>query len=194
MIDDCTAIILAGGESRRMGRDKAMLPFANQPLIQSVISVVQPLFSETILSVREHRPEILLTQVCDWTTDGGPLMGLLSTFSNITTSWAFVVGCDMPFLSSGLVQQLAVKRCQYQAVIPVVGGKLQPLSAFYERSCVSIMRTSYSLGDKSLLGAIQNLQTCYVDETQMVKADPELHNFFDLDTPQDLAIAQQLDK
>jgi len=56
------------------------------------------------------------------------------------------------------------------------------------------MRTSYSLGDKSLLGAIQNLQTCYVDETQMVKADPELHNFFDLDTPQDLAIAQQLDK
>jgi len=194
MIDDCTAIILAGGDSRRMGRDKVMLPFANQPLIQSVIEVVQPLFPVTILSVREHRPEISLPQVCDRQADGGPLIGLLSALSDITTSWAFVVGCDMPFVSSDLVRQLAMQRAKQQAVVPVVQGHIQPLSAFYARSCVPFMRASYALGDKSLLGAIQHLRVRYVDEGQMVGADPELRSFFDLDTLQDLAMAQQLDK
>jgi len=192
MIDDCTAIILAGGESQRMGRDKAMLPFADQPLIQSIISVIQPLFPTTILSVRECRPEISLPQVCDKQADGGPLMGLLSAMSGINTSWAFVVGCDMPFVSSALVQQLAEQRFQQQAVIPVVHGQLQPLSAFYARSCLPLMHNSFSQGDKSLLGAIKHLQVSYVDETMMMQTDPQLRSFLDLDTPQDLAMAQQL--
>jgi len=194
MIDDCTAIILAGGDSRRMGRDKVMMPFANQPLIQSVTDVVQPLFPVTIVSVREPRPEIPLPQVYDLQTDGGPLMGLLSALSGITTSWAFVVGCDMPFISAALVQQLATQRDKQQAVVPMVQGYAQPLSAFYARSCVPLMRASYALGDKSLLGAIQRLRVRYVDEKQIVKVDPELRSFFDLDTPEDLAMAQQLDK
>jgi len=193
MIDDCTAIILAGGDSRRMGCDKVMLPFDNQPLVQSVISVVQPLFAETILSVREHRAEISLPQITDRQADGGPLMGLISTLSNITTSWAFVIGCDMPFVSSELVKLLATQRAGQQAVVPVVQGKLQPLAAFYERSCVPFMRASYALGDKSLMGAIQHLRVRYISENQMVKVDPELRSFFDLDTPQDLAMAQQLE-
>jgi len=192
MIDDCTAIILAGGKSQRMGCDKAMLPFAHQPLIQSVISVIQPLFPATIISVREYRPEIRLPQICDRQADGGPLMGLLSAMSDIKTSWAFVVGCDMPFVSSALVQQLATQRFQQQAVIPMVHGQLQPLSAFYARSCIPLMRASFSLGDKSLLGAIQHLKVSYVDETKMIQTDPLLRSFFDLDTPQDLTMAKQL--
>ncbi len=193
MIDDCTAIILAGGDSRRMGQDKAMLAFAGQPLIQTVIDSLKPLFAVTILSVQQPRPEIALPQVCDSQAHGGPLSGLVSTLAQITTPWAFVVGCDMPFVSPALVEQLAAHRAQYQAVVPVVHGRLQPLAAFYSSSCVATMRASLSLGDKSLSGAISHLNVCYVDEAEMLRTDPQLRSFFDLDTPQDLTIAARME-
>lgn len=191
MIKDCTAIILAGGDSRRMGRDKAMMPFADKALIQSVITIMQGLFPATILSVREHRQEIDLPQVCDMQTNGGPLTGLVSTLGRIATPWAFVVACDMPFVSPELVEQLATYRAQQQAVVPVVHGYLQPMVAFYSISCIPVMRATLSLGDKSLSGAIRNLDVSYVDEVQMQKSDAELRSFIDLDTPQDWALAQE---
>lgn len=193
MIDDCTAIIMAGGDSRRMGRDKATLPFADRTLIESVIATMQPLFPAIIVSVRQPRPEIGWPQVCDMQADGGPLVGLVTALGSIATPWAFVVACDMPFVSPALVELLAEHRTQRQAVVPVVHGQLQPLAAFYATSCIPLMRASLSLGDKSLSGAINHLNACYVDEAQMLRTDPQLRSFFDLDTPQDWAIAQRME-
>lgn len=186
MIHDCTAIILAGGDSRRMGHDKATLPFADKTLLQTVIAATQQLFPVTLVSVRQIRPEICLPQVCDTQDNGGPLTGLVTTLSRVATPWAFVVGCDMPFVSPALVEQLAKYRAQQHAIVPVVHGKVQPLATFYSTACIPVMRASLSLGDKSLLGAIKNLNVCYVEETQLRRADPQLRSFFDLDTPQDL--------
>ncbi len=190
MINDCTAIILAGGDSRRMGRDKATLLFAGQTLMQTVMATMQQLFPVTLVSVRQIRPEISLPQVCDTQDNGGPLTGLVTTLSRIATPWAFVVGCDMPFVSPALIEQLAANRAQQQAIIPVVHGQLQPLAAFYSTGCIPVMRASLALGDKSLLSAIRNLHVCFVDETQIRRTDPQLRSFFDLDTPQDLITAQ----
>ncbi len=190
MIEDCTAIILAGGDSRRMGRDKAMMPFSEHTLIQSVITIMQGLFPATILSVRAHRQEIDLPQVCDMHENGGPLTGLVTTLGRITTPWAFVVACDMPFISPELVLQLSEQRAQYQAVVPVVDGHLQPMAAFYSVSAIAVMRATLALGDKSLSGAIRNLNVSYVDETRMLSSEAALRSFIDLDTPQDWAQAQ----
>ena len=192
MINNCTAIILAGGNSRRMGRDKATLPFADTTLMQAVIATMQQLFPATLVSVRQIRPEICLPQVCDTQADGGPLAGLVTTLSRVATPWAFVVACDMPFISPALVEQLAGHRAQQQAIVPVVHGQLQPLAAFYSTGCIPLLRASLSLGNKSLSGALKHLKVCYVDETQMLRADPQLRSFFDLDTPQDLTIAQSM--
>ena len=192
MIGDCTAIILAGGDSRRMGQDKATLEFYGQPLIQAVIDRLKPLFAVTILSVRQPRPEILLPQVCDMQVDGGPLIGLVTALEQITTQWAFVVACDMPFVAPALIEQLAQHRAQQQAIVPVVHGQLQPLAAFYSASCIPLLRASLSLGDKSLHGAISRLNVCYVDEAELLLVDPQLRSFFDLDTPQDLADAERM--
>jgi molybdopterin-guanine dinucleotide biosynthesis protein A len=71
-----------------------------------------------------------------------------------------------------------------------VHGQLQPLAAFYSTGCIPLLRASLALGNKSLLGALKHLDVCYVDETQMRQTDPQLRSFFDLDTPQDLTIAQ----
>lgn len=166
-----------------------MLEFSGQPLIRAVIGSMQRLFPATILSVREPRPEIGLPQVCDTEQDGGPLAGLVGALSQVATPWAFVVGCDMPFVSGALVEQLAAHRAEYQAVVPVVGGRLQPLAAFYSTGCIPLMRASLSLGDRSLQGVLKQLRVCYVDEAELLRADPQLRSFFDLDTPQDVAIA-----
>jgi molybdenum cofactor guanylyltransferase len=189
MIEDCTAIILAGGNSQRMGRDKANLLLGEQTLLQRVTATMQQVFPRVIVSVCQPRPEINLPQVCDEQLNAGPLAGLVASLSRITTPWAFVVACDMPFVESAVVELLAKFRCQYQGVVPVVQGHPQPLAAFYASSCLAVMRESLLTQDKSLRGVLKQLDVCYVDQTGMLDADPHLRSFFDLDTPQDVAHA-----
>lgn len=190
MIADCTAIILAGGESKRMGCDKATLPFNGETLLQSVIASVQPLFAQTLVSVREKRTDVALPQICDTQSDGGPLVGLISALEKVTTPWAFVVACDMPFVASDLIAHLASLRENYQAVVPQVNGHAQPLAAFYARSALPLLQSSLANGNKSLVGALKTLDVRYVEAEELVQFDPQLRSFFDLDTPQDVVIAE----
>jgi molybdopterin-guanine dinucleotide biosynthesis protein A len=195
MIEDCTAIILAGGNSQRMGRDKANLLLGEQTLLQRVTATMQQVFPRVIVSVRQPRPEINLPQVCDepasegMSAGGGPLAGLVASLSRVTTPWAFVVACDMPFVEPAVVELLGKFRSQYQAVVPVVQGHPQPLAAFYATRCLAVMRESLLAQDRSLRGVLKQLDVCYVDQTGMLDADPQLRSFFDLDTPQDVVMA-----
>jgi molybdopterin-guanine dinucleotide biosynthesis protein A len=197
MISDCTAIILAGGDSKRMGSDKANLLLDEQTLLQRVIAAMQKVFPHVIVSVRQPRPEIKLPQVCDEQVGegihgGGPLAGLAAGLEQITTPWAFVVACDMPFVEPAMVELLADYRSGHQAVVPVVRGHAQPLAAFYAGSCLYVLRAHLAGGGKSSLRAVlEKLRVHYVDESEVQKADPALRSFFDLDTPQDVATAQQ---
>lgn len=190
MIEDCTAIILAGGESSRMGRDKAALPLNGRPLLQTVIDAVQPLFAHTLVSVREPRAGIALQQVCDAQTGAGPLAGLVSAIEKSATPWAFVVACDMPFISPAVIERLAALRGANQAVVPMAAGHAQPLLAFYARSCLPLLRERLAGGDRSLTGALKTLNVRYVEADELLPSDPQLRSFIDLDTPQDAALAE----
>ena len=198
MIEDCTAIILAGGDSQRMGSDKANLLLGEQTLLQRVIATMQKIFPHVIVSVRHVRPEIELPQVCDEQPDdgmpgAGPLAGMVAGLGNITTPWAFAVACDMPFVAPALVEQLGKFRSDHQAVVPVAQGFPQPLAAFYAVGCLPAMRDNLAGGGKrSLRAALEQLQVRYVDEAELLQADPALRSFFDLDTPQDIAAAMKM--
>ena len=72
MIEDCTAIIMAGGDSSRMGRDKANVTLGEKTLLETVTATMQQLFPQVIVSVRQPRVGIDLPQVCDEQPDGGP--------------------------------------------------------------------------------------------------------------------------
>jgi len=191
MITDCTAIILAGGESKRMGRDKAALPFNGETLLQSVIASVQPLFAQTLVSVRQPRADVLLPQICDTQADGGPLVGLISALEATTTPWAFVVACDMPFVAPALITHLASLRDQHHAVVPKANEYAQPLAAFYARSALPLLRNSLASGNKSLIGALKNFDVRYVGADELLQFDPQLRSFFDLDTPEDYQAAKK---
>jgi len=189
MIEGCTAIIMAGGDSRRMGTDKASLLLDGQTLLQSVIATMQQLFPQVIVSVRQPRAGIDLPQVCDELPNGGPLAGLVASLGKITTPWAFMVACDMPFVVPEVVELLAGYRLQHQAVVPVVHGHPQPLAAFYAASCLAPLRASLAAQQRGLRDVIKQLDVRYVDEAEMLEADPHLRSFFDLDTPQDVEAA-----
>lgn len=190
MIAECTALILAGGESRRMGQDKASLVLDGQTLLQSVAATLQPLFAEVIVSVRQPRPEIGLPQVCDAPGQVGPLAGLAAGLDRAAHPWLFAAACDMPFLTSPLIEYLARQRADWQAVVPMVGGHPQPLAAFYARSSRGeVRRLLGGNGKHSLRALLEGLRVRYVDEAELLKADPQLRSFFDLDTPQDVARA-----
>ena len=192
MIEDCTAIILAGGDSQRMGSDKANLLLGEQTLLQRVIATMQQVFPHVIVSVRQLRSGLDLPQVCDEQSGGGPLAGLAAGLGHIATPWAFVVACDMPFVEPAMVELLAKYRAEYQAVVPVVQGHPQPLAAFYAGSCLGTLRAHLAGGGKNSLRAVlEQLQVSYVDESELLKADPALRSFFDLDTPQDVATAKE---
>ncbi len=190
-IEDCTALILAGGDSRRMGQDKATLVLDGKSLLERVTGTMQAIFPRVIVSVRQPRVGLELPQVCDEVTASGPLAGLIAGLAQAETPWVFAVACDMPFVSPALVVKLADFRAGHQAVVPMVGGHPQPLAAFYAASSLEAMRTSLASGDLSLRGMLGKLDVCFVDEAELRACDPQLRSFFDLDTPQDFAAAKQ---
>ncbi|MDD2775565.1 MAG: molybdenum cofactor guanylyltransferase [Gallionella sp.] len=190
-IPDCTALILAGGESRRMGQDKANLLLGEYTLLQHVTSTLQPLFADMLVSVRHPRTDCDLPQICDDTDYAGPLAGLLSGLTQTQTPWLFVVACDMPFISPQLIQALSAYRHEsWDAVVPVVDGHPQPLAAFYATRLIDKVRANLNGSGKHSLRALLDLcAVCYVQASELRAADPALHSFFDLDTPEDLALA-----
>jgi molybdenum cofactor guanylyltransferase len=185
VIEDCTAIILAGGDSQRVRSDKANLLLDGQTLLQRVIASMQQVFPHVIVSVRQRRTNIDLPQVCDEHLDVGPLAGLVAGLGRVSTPWAFAVACDMPFIEPAWVEWLGKYRSAHQAVVPVVQGHPQPLAAFYAGDCLAMLKESLSKPDKSLRGALKLLDVCYVEEKAMLEANHPLRGLLDLDTPQD---------
>jgi molybdopterin-guanine dinucleotide biosynthesis protein A len=217
-IDDCTALILAGGDSRRMGQDKAALVLDGMTLLQRVTATMQTLFPKVVVSVRQVRGGVDVPQVCDEVEASGPLAGLIAGLAQADTPWVFAVACDMPFVTREMVEVLAKFREKathpnpplsgrepnsspdkgrlggvgVQAVVPLVGGYPQPLAAFYSRSALETMRATLVAGERSVRGALEKLEVRYVSEAELREADPQLRSFFDLDTPQDFQAAKRI--
>jgi molybdopterin-guanine dinucleotide biosynthesis protein A len=192
MISACTAVILTGGDSRRMGQDKAALLFGEDSLLQHVITLVQPLFGDVIISVRQPRTEITLPQVCDNPAHRGPLAGLAAGLQRTKTPWVFAVACDMPFIERAVIERLAQFREGHQAVVPMVQGYPQPLLAYYSADCLAEMLACLNGdGKHSLRELLDRLQVRYVSEDELLMADSALRSFVDLDTPEDVMKAKQ---
>jgi molybdopterin-guanine dinucleotide biosynthesis protein A len=191
MIEDCTALILAGGDSRRMGQDKATLKLEGKTLLAHVTDTMQQLFPKVIVSVRQLRTNVDVPQVRDEVESSGPLAGLIAGLAQADTPWVFAVACDMPFVTAKVVERLAELRSGHQAAVPIVDGHPQPLAAFYASSALAVMRESLASGDKSLRGMLNRLEVRYVIGTELRECDPQLRSFVDLDTPQDFQAAKK---
>jgi len=184
MIKNCTAVILAGGESRRMGRDKAQVEFQGQSLLDRAIANLSPLFDELVVSVRQPL-HIDVPQVLD--AGGGPMIGIVAALEYAKTDWLFVIGVDMPFVVPAVLQMMAEQRTGHDAVLAEIDGRLQPMPAFYAKeSCLPAIQSRIKQGRRSMMRLIPLLHTATLVEHELRPFDPELRSFIDFDTPEDL--------
>ncbi len=186
LVADCTAVILAGGESRRMGKDKAQVEFQGETLLNRAIANLRPLFGEIVLSVRSPLP-VDFPQVIDVGEGRGPMTGLAAALESVRTDWLFAIGVDMPFVVPELVQHMAEQRSGHDAVLAEISGCVQPMPAFYaKKTCLPAMQTRIKQGRRSLIRLIPSLNTVLLTEYDLHLFDPDLRSFTDFDTPEDL--------
>jgi len=190
MIENCTAVILAGGESRRMGRDKAQIEFRGQTLLNRAIANLSLLFGEIVVSVRQP-VSVDVVQVIDAGEGRGPMMGLVAALDYASTDWVFAIGVDMPFMVPELVQYMSKQRTSHDAVLAEIDRQLQPMHAFYAKTtCLPAMQTRIEQGSRSLMRLIPSLNTAILTEDDLRPFDSDFRSFTDFDTPEDLSSDQ----
>ncbi len=183
-IENCAAVILCGGESRRMGRDKATAPFRGKPLWRHVHEAIAPLFSRVYFSVHAPRADLPGPQVVDNGAGRGPMLGIASALAAAGgDEWIFAIACDMPFVTSDLVRYMAGRRETHDAVVAKIGGNIQPLPGFYAQTASPMMREAIENGNRSVTQLLTHkLEATILSEPCVRQLDPDLCCFMDFDS------------
>jgi len=192
-----SAIILCGGLSKRMGRDKGLIVFDGEPLIVRILDKLKDYFDELLLVLRDDEQKREYLKVLkdygnvkiftDVIKGQGPLGGLLTGLLKVNSAHALVVPCDSPFITRGFIENcLKIDLRDYDAIVPVWDdGRIEPLHAIYSKRIVDRIYKLLS-GDErraSALVKIINSMLIPVDEL-----DPSLESFRNVNKLEDLGI------
>jgi molybdenum cofactor guanylyltransferase len=190
-----TGIILAGGGSTRMGKNKAMLPLPGNQAVTFVEHLAAQLvacFAETLIVARDQAqaasyayPGVHVTH--DKTPGFGPLMGLYSGLSAIHTRHALVVAVDMPCIQPALLSFLLSQPLVADTLlVPVAFNIPQVLLAIYPRSVLSLIEKLIRQGRRDLRCLLEVAPVHFIEEVQLRQVDPQLRSFININTPEEL--------
>lgn len=166
-------VILTGGASRRMGRDKAMLPYKGKTMLQYLIDKYS-VFGPVLVSVNEagRFPFSGAREAADRYPGLGPLNGLVSGFSAGEEELLFLTGTDLPFGDTGLVEKLLELMGEADACIIRQGKKdFEPLFALYRRSCYAPADACLAAGKKSIRELLDKISVRYVSPEELPDFD-----------------------
>ena len=193
-----SGVILAGGLSRRLGRDKALVSISDQPLIQRVIERVEQLSQEIVVVVaaQNRAADLPLAQehrvVLDRYPGTGSLGGIFSGLDAASNGWTLVVACDMPFLNLALLRRMMALTEDADAVVPLIDGRPEPTHALYSKACLPFIEPRLISGDLKISGFYDQVRVRYLSEEDVAALDPEFLSFFNVNTPEDLDRALSL--
>lgn len=139
MNKEITAIILAGGKSKRMGSDKSLLKLGDKTLIEHVVDAVRPYVNSVLVVTNNEEKYHFINNVSfipDIEENQGPFIGLISGIKSIDTNWCFVTSCDMPLLDGGIIDFLWKRKNGY-IVSPVSIDGYEPLISLYSKNILS---------------------------------------------------------
>lgn len=141
MYDDTTGVILAGGKSNRIGRDKALIKIGDFTAIEIVYQNLKPIFSEVIIIANEPQKFSFLNVKVyeDIFKDIGPLAGIHSGLVHSSNQYNFVISCDMVLMKKEIIDFIVSYKTDKPIVVPKVHEILQPMCAVYSKSCISII-------------------------------------------------------
>jgi molybdopterin-guanine dinucleotide biosynthesis protein A len=196
-LPDITGVLLAGGKSRRMGRDKRWLEVGGRPLLRRALSVLEGLFQEILIVVAEPLPELEGTAhrvVTDLIPDRATLGGLYTGLSYAGGQRIFAAGCDMPFLSREVIAHMVTLDRQADVVMAELATGLQPLHAVYSRACLPHMERMVKAGQLTVqeLAHASGLSVRIVLERDLRSIDPEGLSFMNVNTTADVEFVRKL--
>jgi len=186
-----SAIVLAGGRSSRMGRPKAALDFGGVPLLKRTISELKRRFAEIVVVAAPESEDSLqmdlpaIKVVRDETAYQGPLDALRRGLDAISNEIAFACSCDLPLLDSDVAAAIVAMLADFDAAIPIVGEKPQPLHAAYRKRCAGALAALAMRGESRLIAIADAVNTRRISENDLLVLDPQLHSFFNLNAPGD---------
>lgn len=186
-----SAIILAGGRSSRMGTPKALLPFADEPLIVHIVRRLQPLFDEVVVVAApgQQLPSMPVRVVHDEVAYQGPVGGICYGLQAAAGEFGFVTSCDSAFVSPALISYLLSLRDDWDVVVPRWEDRLQPLLAVYRKTVVPHLQRQLANGELRPVHLFDKVRTRYVTEDEIRRLDPDGESFFNMNRPEDYAEA-----
>jgi molybdenum cofactor guanylyltransferase len=184
------AAVLAGGASRRMGRDKATMDVGGVELAARVLAAAAQVADPVVLVAPEGHPARRLATRAVTDPGRGPLAALAAALGALDAGHVLVLAGDHPELRTELLAHLVALAPGGEAVACRRGPRLEPLVAVYQRApalAAARARLAVAGGDRSLLGLLAGLRTLVVEEPRWRPLDPDGRSFVDLDDPADLA-------
>ncbi len=182
--------MLAGGASRRLGGDKALVPLPDgRPLVQVASERVAQVCADVLLVIDRPGRYRGLAPAAEEVVDSGrglgPLDGIRAALAATHTSHVLVVACDMPFLSVPLLTHMAGVDRSYDALVPVTDDGIQPLHAIYGRACLAVAEGLLAAGELAVSDLLERVNTRFLRRDEWGPLDPEGLSFFNLNRGED---------
>ncbi|MDP8254685.1 MAG: molybdenum cofactor guanylyltransferase [Candidatus Alcyoniella australis] len=182
-----SAVILAGGRSRRMGRDKCLIELGGQPLIELLLRELQQAADQVLIAANhvERFASLNVRVVSDIHPGNGALAGLHAGLWACDGERAFVCACDMPRITAEVVRTMFALAPEADVVVPRLGEYLEPLCAVYSCSCLPHIERSIMCGERRLVSFYDKVRVVEVGP-QDFPDDPLLKFTTNINTPEDL--------
>jgi molybdopterin-guanine dinucleotide biosynthesis protein A len=174
-----SAVLLAGGESRRMGRDKATIEFEGRPLWERQLEILRALGAESVFVSARIRPSWLPDNVellLDDPPSRGPLSGLAKAVAAMRTTHLIALAIDMPFMAAEQLRLLCSLAGESRGVVPTIAERAEPLAAIYPAEAAVDFAVALAGPDFSLQRVIRKLA---IDQkVQLVPVPAEQGHFY----------------
>ena len=185
-----SVIVLCGGRSKRMGRDKWSLPFGDENLLERTVRVVLGAVSEVVVVAREGQEIEGDYKIARDPPEGnGPLAGLAAGLGAMEGARAFLTSCDVPFLSVDYVKRMLEISHGHPIAVPVIDGRYMPTSAVYSMEVLPMARRLLGEGKRRPRDLIDAFNTRIVRAEELQDVDPDLQSLRNCNTPEEYAEA-----
>ena len=200
-----SAAALAGGQSTRMGRDKALLPLAKGgPAMLALVLDSLAVIADDVFIVANDPQKYHafgVRVVPDLHPGNGALGGIQAAVEHGIHERCLVVACDMPFLNPALLRRMADEPSDYDVLVPLIPGEsrqggdgmvFQTLHAIYSKQCLEPIGRRLAQGKRQVVGFFEDVRVRTLDITEIARWDPSLQSFFNANNPEALALAAEI--
>lgn len=192
-----TGVLLAGGQSRRMGLDKRFLELEGRTLLERTLSAMDAVFSDVLVVVAGPDPRLdSLSRrvVTDLIPNCAALGGLYTGLSLAGTPRIFAVAADMPLLNPAMMTRIVALGGHADVAMVRLASGLQPMHAMYSKACLPHLQRMAAAGDLTIqnLSRIPDLSVRIISEEEVVDIDPRLLSFLNINTPADLEFVRKI--